>query len=409
MGTTSDEPNGFVYPPQLLATAAAVLRDAGWQIAGLDAVVRDLDPDTVIEQLPASELLVVTASFATLAADRAFLNRLRERKPLSKVLAIGPALSFPQVSHALSDLVDILLAGEPELAVPTAARRLLDGDIRPGEVVNPYELVPGSYHPDGRLLALDALPIPAWEIFLTGRDDFSFLTLHSSRGCAAGCRFCPYVVAQGRDHRFQSPSRTADELLHLDGAFQAGHVMFRDPVFALDRSRVLALCSELHHRTMKLTWECESRPEHFDGRLLRTMKAAGCTTIKIGLESADPELLVALGRVGDRDEAVTYLDRVAEVVQLSRDAGILCRIFVMAGLPGETTQSTERTAGFIRNLEPARLHVKTFVWYPGISLAQTAGRSVDDRVELLEAAGNYRSPAWQRVADRLRQVVRGWA
>ena len=31
--------------------------------------------------------------------------------------------------------------------------------------------------------------------------------------------------------------------------------------------------------------ECESRPEHFDNRLLRALRDAGCDTVKIGVES----------------------------------------------------------------------------------------------------------------------------
>ena len=75
--------------------------------------------------------------------------------------------------------------------------------------------------------------------------------------------------------------------------------MFRDPVFAHDRSRVLALCSELRHLGHATPWECEGRPEHFDNRLLRLLRDVGCDTIKIGLESADPEVLVAIGHVQD--------------------------------------------------------------------------------------------------------------
>lgn len=403
MGVLSDAANPFVYPPHLLATAAAVLRRAHWRVAGLDAVAQGLDADGVLERLPRSDVLVLPVSYGTQAADRAFLNRLRERQPLARVLAIGPALSYAQVDHAFSDLADALLMGEPELALPAAAARLLAGDLPPGRAVNPYTLAAQHYTPAGLLLDLDALPMPAWELFHSPQQPYPFLSVLSSRGCPAGCGFCPYVAAQGNTLRSQSPARTADELMHLAQRYQVGHIFLRDPVFALDRNRVLAICSELRRRESTVTWECESRPEHFDGRLLRAMHDAGCTTVKLGLESADPAVLMAVGRVADEQAAEAYLASVAAVVRDCQQLGLVCRVFVLVGLPYQTRASLERTAQFLRDLRPIRLHAKAFHWYPGIALPPVAENDVAAQIELLYDAVRPRPSLLRRVARRLRQ------
>ena len=296
MGVSDDRPGGFVYPPHLLASVAGVLRAANWRVRGLDAVALGLDTEAVLDRLPDTDVLIVPVSYGTLAADRAFLNLLRERKPLLKVLAIGPALSYQQVDHGLNDLVDLLITGEPDLAVPAAVKRLLTGAFTPGEAVSPYALAQTAYTPDGRLADLDALPLPAWDLYHGKAHTYPFLTILSSRGCPAGCAFCPYAAAQGAQHRFQSPARTAEEFAYLVERFQPPRIMFRDPVFAHERNRVLALCSELRRLRNEVPWECESRPEHFDNRLLRALRDAGCDTIKIGVESADPEVLIGIGQ-----------------------------------------------------------------------------------------------------------------
>ncbi|MEZ4771251.1 MAG: hypothetical protein R2844_22885 [Caldilineales bacterium] len=118
----------------------------------------------------------------------------------------------------------------------------------------------------GLLADLNALPHPAWDIFDGAA--YPFLTILSSRGCPAGCGFCPYVAAQGLEHRIQAPAHTASEMAFLAQDMNARRIMFRDPVFARDRSRVLALSSELRRLTLPVSWECESRPEHFDAQLL---------------------------------------------------------------------------------------------------------------------------------------------
>lgn len=401
MGVLAEEERGFVYPPHLLATAAAVLRQARWRVAGMDAVAAGLNSEQTLDRLPPADVLILLVSFATLAADRAFLNRLRERKPLLKVLAIGPALRYPQVSHGLNDLVDLLVAGEPELALPAACRHLLAGDVRPGMAINPYTLAEAAYHPDGTLINLDSVPMPQWDVFLKTGPGYPFLTILSSRGCPAGCAYCPYTAAQGGHFRAQTPLRTVNEMVILSERTKATHVMFRDPVFAHDRNRVLAVCAELRQRRLNLSWECESRPEHFDSRLLHTMHAAGCTVVKIGLESTDPDLLVAMRRVPDEQAARVYVQQAAEVVAECRRLGILCRVFVMAGVPGETPHAVARTAADLRSMRPQRLHVKPFHWYPGIALPHGEAPDVAEHVALLQAAGRTPRSRWRQLAGRL--------
>lgn len=402
MGVLGDTANPFVYPPHLLATAGAALRAAHWRVAALDAVALGLDADTTLARMPASDVVVLPVSYGTQAADRAFLHRLRERKPLAKVLAIGPALTYAQVDHAFSDLVDGLVMGEPELALSAAASQLLAGQLAAGRAVNPYALNTAQYTPDGLLADLDAVPMPAWELFQP-RQSYPFLSVLSSRGCPAGCAFCPYVAAQGNVWRAQTPARTAAEMVHAAQQHHAPHIFLRDPVFAHDRNRVLAICNELHRLGSTVTWECESRPEHFDARVLRALHDAGCTVIKLGVESADPDVLQAIGRVRSEQAARAYLDRVAEVVRWCGELGLLCRVFVMVGLPGQTRASVERTATFLRGLHPIRLHVKPLHWYPGIALPPMAENDLSVESALLRAAVQARPSLWRRMARRLAQ------
>jgi radical SAM superfamily enzyme YgiQ (UPF0313 family) len=404
MGAQMDVPQSFVRAPLLLATAAAVLQQAHWQVTGLDAAALGLTSPETLRRLPPADVLILQVSHATLAADRAFLHELREHKPLLPVIAIGPALRYPQVAHGLNDLVDLAIAGEPELALATAARRLLAGDIRPGESVNPYTLAQSAYSADGMLVDLDQLPFPAWQLFVEGpwAVNYPLLAVLSSRGCPAGCGYCAYVAAQDSSWRSQSPARTANELAYLARRFQAQRVAFWDPVFAHDRNRVLALCSELRHRQLGLAWECESRPEHFDGRLLRAIQAAGCTAISLGLESADPELLVAIGRVENQQEARAYLDHIGEVVESCRQLGLICRVYAMVGLPGQTRGSVELTAAMLQQLRLDRVYVRPYEWHPGIRLPQVVPAAVEDWAIQLSTAANPTAGPGRR---RVRQLI----
>lgn len=371
LGTLDRREHGFLYPPHLLATLAAVARDGGYTPILLDATGHSWHTTTVLAHLPADEEVpvVVQISYASREGDGDFLRFLRLERPRALVMVVGPALPALVAQWQGQDLADAYLMGEPEGAFLDALERLCEGC---GTRFGPSEMGAEGYDEVGRLVDLDTLPLPAWN--LVDQTRYGFLTVLSSRGCPDGCAFCPYVAAQGGRYRSQSPERTVEEMAWLESTYRPSHVMFRDPVFAHDRERVIAICQGLHERGVRLSWECESRPEHFDGELLREMKGADCTTVKIGLESTNPALLVALARVTDEEAGREYVRQVEYVVLRCRQLGITCRLFVMTGLPGQSRAMVDETAAFLKELRPDALHVKPYHWYPGVAL----GRESDE-------------------------------
>ncbi|MCD6291545.1 MAG: radical SAM protein [Anaerolineae bacterium] len=393
MGALSPS-GGFSYPPHTLAVIAASLHRAGMPSSFVDAVAADWRFPDVLAQVPSEAVAIVQVSHATRDADAEFLRRLRQARPGVRSLVVGPAAVD---AFWLSDgLAHAALVGEPDLAVPAAVQALLDGArgrLTPGALG-----VPG-YDEHGRVMDLDALPFPAWD--QVPWRAYGFLTLFSSRGCPDKCRYCPYVLGMGDRLRARAVDRVVEELRWLAERFAPPRVIFRDPVFAHDRDRVLALCEGIRRAGILLPWECESRPEHFDRALLEVMRAAGCATVKIGVESADPELLVALGRVADADEAASYIQHAREVAQAAADLGIVCRVFVMTGLPGETRTSVRLTADFLRQLPRAsRVHIKPFTWYPGLGLPPGLGVR-EEWWNMLQRGASARGGGW-------RARIRSW-
>ena len=81
--------------------------------------------------------------------------------------------------------------------------------VRPERLLR-VALASDRYDETGLIRDLDDIPFPAWDaVSLTAYGHRA--SLLSSRGCPAGCRFCAYVVAQGRQVRGQSIERTLAE------------------------------------------------------------------------------------------------------------------------------------------------------------------------------------------------------
>lgn len=420
LGAVSPIPRGapresvFRYPPHTVAVVAAALRGTGYDVAAIDAVALDYDIDRCVGEALALQpaLIGVFVSWSTREADRLFLSSLRREGGLS-----APVVAFGiGVGHMREYLrsADCFLEGEPEGAFPALCTRLLqDKELLPTEVT-PASLGVAGYDARGLLTDLDALPYPAWDIF--SLDRYPYLTILSSRGCEDSCTWCPYVVAQGRRFRVCSPARVVAELREVVRLYHPRRVVFRDPAFAHDRGRVESICRQIiADRLLRpgkaLIWECESHPEHLDRGLLRLMSLAGCVGVKVGLETTDANVLAQERRIGQGDDAESYLAHVVSVTEECARLGIGCRVFVLAGLPGQTAAIARETAGFVRTLRPASLTVKVVEHYPGVALSSAQMLSkdgIDAQVSVLRQAQDAiagqpvrRSARWRRALRRL--------
>jgi len=430
LGAQTPGPGGFVYPPQTLAYVAASLREAGHAVTALDAVAEGLAVNEVLNHLlqiasgqgslpledeemrrqgdketrrqgekemgrprdketspplplspsprhpvsPSRLAVGVLISVATLETDLHFVNGLAQAIPGVPIFLFGNSVRHVWRRALEGSAARLAVLGEAEFSVPAVVEALTSGRPEALAALNGV-----AYRVNGEIVHrpaapqagdLDALPYPAWD--LLPHDRYPFLTLVASRGCDDGCAYCPYVAAQG-PFRPRSPERVAAEARWLRRTFRKPRLIFRDPAFAADRERTVELCEALRRARVRVPWECESRPEHFDPDLLYRLRRAGCQTVKLGLETVDEALLWGLNRLRPGWTAARYRAHVAELVATCRRLGLNCRLFVMTGLPGETRTALEATLAFLQAVRPPAVSVKRYRPYPGTRLGEEAG------------------------------------
>ncbi len=168
--------------------------------------------------------------------------------------------------------------------------------------------------------------------------------LLTSRGCPAACTFCSNDVT-GRKFRYRDPGAVAAEVRELRDRFGVRALAFFDDSFAVGRRRVTALCDALATLDPPVWWTCTAHPAHLDRDVLRTMKRAGCAGIDLGMESADPSMLVRIGK------GVT-VERVLDVVRWCHDEGIHTVVNLMFGWPDETDAELDATIAFLDRALP---------------------------------------------------------
>jgi radical SAM superfamily enzyme YgiQ (UPF0313 family) len=207
----------------------------------------------------------------------------------------------------------------------------------------------GQHNPSrGFLTDLDALACPttsldlfdpAWYGATRTLPPAGFL---SSRGCPAACTFCANNVT-GRRFRYRSATSIVDEIRKLKLAYGQTAFNFFDDSFAVGARRVAELCAALEPE--RVMWTCTAHPAHLGRDTLKAMKKAGCGGIDIGMESADPEMLVQIGK------GVT-VERVLDVLRWCQELGIHTIVNLMFGWPDETDEQLDATIDFMARAAP---------------------------------------------------------
>jgi radical SAM superfamily enzyme YgiQ (UPF0313 family) len=131
----------------------------------------------------------------------------------------------------------------------------------------------------------------------------------------------------------------ASEVALLKQKFGMSAFSFFDDSFAVGHRRISELCAALA-AVGNVHWSCTAHPAHLDPPTLREMKRAGCSGVDIGMESADPGMLVRIGK------GVT-VERVLDVLGWCKELGLHTIVNLMFGWPDETDAELEATLQFL--------------------------------------------------------------
>jgi len=166
----------------------------------------------------------------------------------------------------------------------------------------------------------------------------------SSRGCPQACTFCSNDVT-GRKFRYRSTASVVAEVALLRDQFGLSGFSFFDDSFAVGRRRVHELCTAIAGSGEPVWWTCTAHPAHLDRDVIAVMRRAGCAGIDLGMESADPGMLVRIGK------GVT-VERVLDVLGWCRDEGVHSVVNLMFGWPDETDAELDATIDFLDRAAP---------------------------------------------------------
>jgi magnesium-protoporphyrin IX monomethyl ester (oxidative) cyclase len=238
-----------------------------------------------------------------------------------------------------------------------------------------------SFVPAEIFTDLDQLPFPArrklpMEKYLAfrspRREKKRSASIITSRGCPYGCEFCSIKLITGKNWRKRSAENVIIEIEQLIGDYDIEHIEFEDDNLTLDKARSIKIfegIEKINRQRKKISWSTPNgvRFDTLDRELLCLIKKSNCSSLSLGIESADPVILKKMNKELDLDKAL-------EIADVSKEMGIALNAFFMIGYPGETGQSFKKTLDFVKQLK--KRGVGTFYYtyvraYPGTGLFET--------------------------------------
>ena len=244
---------------------------------------------------------------------------------------------------------DYGISGEAEEAFPALLEALERGEGFDG-IGNLHHFEDGkpvSNRPPSSFLDMNTLP-PADRSLVDPRyyERYGIESLQTKRGCPLRCDYCTYPIIEGRVGRVREPRAVVNELfMIIEQQPGTTHIFVVDSVFNLPKGHAKAVCREMIDRSVTMPWTCYANPLGFDAELAELLARAGCAGMEVGADSGSDEILARL-RKGFTTEKIRNLH------QLAKQAGIPdCHTFIL-GTPGETFDDVLRTLDFIVDLDP---------------------------------------------------------
>ena len=332
--------NYHFHPVDLLALSGTLSLDH--HVAVLDCIAEGLAPEAARARIDIEDPDVVISLVGSVSweEDREFLRRQADRG--RRVFAIGDVLhedaeqrlaEEPWLEAILDDFTtrDALhLLSREYGSLLRATWRCPDGSI-----VQRNEPRRGREH---------RLPRPRHELFPTRGYRFSFArqtpfaTVLTDYGCPWPCTFCVISTLGHSTRPIEDVLEEVDELC----ARGTRELFVADQTFGVRRDRALELCAAFRERD--LSWTAFTRPDLADDELLYAMRAAGCHTLIMGVESADDAVL-------DACHKGYATDAVREAFERAHAHGLRTVGTFVVGLPDETAGSLERTLDFALELD----------------------------------------------------------
>jgi len=307
-------------------------------LAGIKSI--DFRPDFI-----AISLNYTTAHHFFLAV----LEQLKACWPDATTVVGGTHATF--YTEGIAKKVDFVIGGEGELSFSEFIREYPYVEDIPGvtqltmsEAVSDLDTIP-----DWDLIDVEAYRKSAGIHPRDGRRREYEAMILTSRGCPIGCKFCANYIIHGRKMRLRSTESVLAEMKELRTRYGFNRFVIFDDYFG-GKKRILELLNRVVEEGFVVTgYPNGLHVNSLDKQMLNAMIEAGMEVATIAIESGSQHIQDYLNNKVD-------LDKAKELVSYLYRRGIIVRIYMMLGFPGETKERMFETIDYAKQLDADWVH-----------------------------------------------------
>ncbi len=386
------------YPPLGILYISSYLKSKGFDVGVFDSTFQQMSD---FEELIRQERPSLVGIYTNMMTKRNVLKMVKFCKQFDiRVVLGGPDPPY-YADDYLQHGADFIIKGEGELTleelIPHLAKHgmsllgdilgisYLDEDGIYTENFPRLQIQDLSAHPWPDREAID---IPRYmETWKTHHGQSSVSVIHA-RGCPYTCTWCSHSVF-GNTHRRRTPEDAADELLWIKETYNPDLVWYADDVFAINHRWFFKYADELDKRNVKIPFECISRADRLNEKVIAKLADMGCYRLWNGSESGSQKILDAMQRK-------VKVEDVQKKTHMLQEAGIETGMFIMLGYDSETVEDLEETVEHLKMCNPdvflttVAYPIKGTPYYAEVeSNVLRQGSWVDNADRDLTVAGRY--------------------
>lgn len=178
---------------------------------------------------------------------------------------------------------------------------------------------------------------------------------HNKYILSHNCKFCEDSQTAVRWSSIENIKEELNDIVNLG----YGGVYIFDDLFAIALKMIRPICDEMQKRG--LIYRCNGQARYFNEEFAKLLSATGCREIAFGAESGSQMIL-------DNIDKRTTVEQNYKFVELCKKYNIICKTFLMIGLPGETYETIALTEKFIKEAQLDDFQLSIYYPYKGTTI-----------------------------------------
>lgn len=356
---------------------AAVLEQRGYRVEVLDLSGIDNYELAMGDHVRSSQARIfgISATTPQMPATVKISHAIRTAQPKSKIIlggphvtlvhaayrrerSLGPSGRATQTFMRLTDIFDVLVAGDGEdavlVAISEGSPQVIDADNPKSDLFQTAE-------------KLNRTPFPARHLVDVGSYHYTIegvraLSLIAQLGCPFSCGFCGGRESPSlRRVRIRNTESIIREMTEIYTNYGVRGFMFYDDELNVSPKMIELMNSiERLQRDLKTSFRLRgfTKAQLFTDEQAKTMYRAGFRWILTGFESGAPRILENINKKSTKEEN-------SRCIEIAKRHGLKVKALMSIGHPGESKDTVMQTHDWLLETRPEDLDVSIITTYPG--------------------------------------------